>query len=357
MRRSKLIKKLIKCLRTREVVKIYRDALTQQEDALRTRLLDPIFCILCILHALNRMVEKMLQMILVLGMSYESSVEETKVFQTRVARVVDEKVMNRSDINLESPPKWHFPAEKQDITKIAEFTLSGDDARKFSRNFTAVVEVCTEKAPQTVKSGWLDVSRRFVKVFQWINSRLEFGYDFHMLAEMVNEADELCIGYFKLTGRDGNTNYWHALQAGHFSELLELYGNLYRYAQQGWENTNGNLSKSYHRQSQKGGGPGGSSKLLPLFESMTRGTLWRHGHLQEYFKSLGYNFDEIKLEYGKFARQPRKEDATPEKVKAFADLIHGLGTFEDIFGGEEEDEAGVTRGEDSSDQDSEEGST
>ena len=40
----------------------------------------------------------------------------------------------------------------------------------------------------------------------------------------------------------------------------------------------------------------------------------------------------IVIEYGKVARQPKNEDATPEAVKSFADTILALGTSQDVFG-------------------------
>ena len=162
-----------------------------------------------------------------------------------------------------------------------------------------------------------------------------------MMADFVKDSDELCDVYFKTNSTDGNTNYWHALQAGHVAELLELYGNLYRYAQQGWENVNGTLSKGYHRHSQRGGGPGSSSKILPLFQSMTRGTMWRHGHLQQFFKSIGFDLSKIVIEYGKVARQPKNEDATLEAVKSFADMIFVLGSCQDVFGPDLQDDGSV----------------
>ena len=39
----------------------------------------------------------------------------------------------------------------------------------------------------------------------------------------------------ELTGRDGMTNYEHSMYTGHISHFLRLYGNLYRFSQQGFE--------------------------------------------------------------------------------------------------------------------------
>ena len=47
---------LVECLKTKELIQIYRDALLQHETALATRVIDPLLAVLCKLHSHNRQV-------------------------------------------------------------------------------------------------------------------------------------------------------------------------------------------------------------------------------------------------------------------------------------------------------------
>ena len=229
-------------------------------------------------------VEKILQMLLLLGMSKNTDADQFKLFKRRVSACIDTEVLKRNNVDPLNP-RYTFPENHEKKGHLIPITLSGNWAKKFANNFAALALICTEKCSVSVKEGWQDVCVRFQIVYGMIHSKLEFGFNFDMLAYFVNESDELCDAYFKLTSYAGNTNYWHCLQAGHFAEQLERLGNLYRLSQQGWENLNGTLSKTYHRKSNKGGGKNNDEGLLlPLVEAMSRNLLWPHGHLDRFLK-------------------------------------------------------------------------
>ena len=140
------------------------------------------------------------------------------------------------------------------------------------------------------------------------------------MCQFQHDADAFCSSYFAVTGRDGMTNYFHALRAGHFAFFLRKYKNLYRLSQQGWENVNSRLKSSYHHNTQKGGGVGGSSKLLPVLYTMGRELLWRFGFLDGLFEHLGYD-GKVDIDYGKVKRMPVQEDATPQAINAYAQML------------------------------------
>ena len=94
------------------------------------------------------------------------------------------------------------------------------------------------------------------------------------------------------------TNFFHILRSGHFSYFLRKYGNLYLLSQQGWENVNGTYKRTFHSNTQKGGGIGGSSKLAPVMYTLARAMLWRYGYLGKHFAVLGHT-DAIDVKYGK----------------------------------------------------------
>ena len=51
-------------------------------------------------------------------------------------------------------------------------------------------------------------------------------------------ADSFLENYNHLAGRDGILDYMHLHKAGHCAYFLLLYGNVYKYSQQGYETVN-----------------------------------------------------------------------------------------------------------------------
>jgi hypothetical protein len=133
-------------------------------------------------------------------------------------------------------------------------------------------------------------------------------------------VDSFCEMYFRQVGLEGMTNYFHLLFAGHYSYFLLKYGNLYRFSQQGWENVNSVLKRSFHSNTQKGGGKGGSSKLLPVFFRLCRGMLWRYRLLDKLFVHLGYE-EKLEFEYGKIQSTPRSDKVKIEEVIEFSNTL------------------------------------
>ena len=95
----------------------------------------------------------------------------------------------------------------------------------------------------------LPTSSKYCVVMDPLNSYFEFDDD--DVRAFQFEADLIMSKYIKLTGRDGMTNYFHMLHAGHMAEFLHKYKNLYRFSQQGWENLNEFTKRKFHSHSQK----------------------------------------------------------------------------------------------------------
>ena len=144
-------------------------------------------------------------------------------------------------------------------------------------------------------------------------------------------VDKFCDIYVDLTGRDGQTNYFHGLHVGHFSFFLQKYGNLYLLSQQGWENVNSRFKRLFHFNTQKGGGIGGSSKLGPVMYTMARSMLWRYGYLDGLFQKLGHSPD-MNVNYGEIKRVPVMNTDTDVITKLFSETILKLGDHADLFG-------------------------
>ena len=166
--------------------------------------------------------------------------------------------------------------------------MQNNDAQKFIRGFEYLVNECTGcYGDLAFTAKWIDAVCKFCTVVEWLNSREHFSFE--MICNFQNDVDDFCEKYFELTGRDRMANYFHLLHAGHYAFFFKKYGNLYRFLQQGWENLNSSIKKSYHHNMQKGGGRGGSSKLLPVMQMAARAMLWRFGHLDSLFSYLSFD--------------------------------------------------------------------
>jgi hypothetical protein len=175
--------------------------------------------------------------------------------------------------------------------------------------------------------AWRDVCRRFRTIATWLDSKQHFHFE--DVCAFQKDTDEFCSAYFALTGRDGMTNYFHLLHAGHYSYFLLKYGNLYRYSQQGWENVNAVLKRSFHQNSQKGGGKGGSSKLLQVMYRMSRQLMWRVGHLDGLFDHLGYD-ESLTIDYGKQKVMPKFKHVHWEVLEEYAKSLVKFPSLSDM---------------------------
>ena len=101
---------------------------------------------------------------------------------------------------------------------------------------------------------------------------------------------------------------------------------------QGWENLNSSIKKSYNHNIQKGGGRGGSSKLLPVMQMAAIAMLWRFGYLDSLFSYLGFD-GKLRIEYGKVLPIPKNNGSSgidQELVELFAKTVLDLAPQHEI---------------------------
>jgi len=76
------------------------------------------------------------------------------------------------------------------------------------------------------------------------------------------------------------------LAAGHISEYLVYWGNLYDHSQQGWEAFNSLIKTFFFRRTGRGGagnkGRGPKSRLLPIACWLSRRVIWMCGYQYTY---------------------------------------------------------------------------
>jgi hypothetical protein len=303
-------------------IRMNRNALQLEEKAAQTQLVPVERAIPCILHAKNRTAEKFLEQLLMHGLHGCCTVKDKKAFIDRVQRTINETVMGKAKFN--ELGQWTIPLEKD---KLGDIKLSCPDANAIVDRIDVVVEECTRHLPDQRQEEWMSCALSYAMLMDELKSRKVFTYD--DVCEFQNIADDFGEQYIYLTGVDGMTNYFHFLIAGHFSYYLFRYKNLYKYSQQGWERINGKAKRSYHHNTQKGGGRGGTSKLLPIMRMFLRELLWRFGHADEVFTKV----PKADIKYGK---APKHLLPTDEELDLITRTILTMGTDEDIFGTDDE---------------------
>lgn len=296
-------------LELRVNIRRWKDTLEIDENAQKHRLIHPGQAAPCVLHAHVRGSEKITQQLLVYALKLQRSGAERDAFIQKVVELVNTEVLERSEKHKKDKSGWKFPIEQGKKDSICEFTFANNQARKFTEHFDKFVGICLEGHDATTKSDWLEAVTLFREVSNMLDDKKEYTKE--EVYEFQKVADQFCKVYIKLTGRDGMTNYIHMLHAGHYSYFLLKYGNLYRLSQQGWENVNGRSKRRYFNNTQRGGGrgkkgeDGGSGKLLPIMQTMGREMLWKVGYLDAFFKLIGHDDDEMKIDYGKVKPMPK----------------------------------------------------
>lgn len=91
-------------------------------------------------------------------------------------------------------------------------------------------------------------------VMGWCTRKEEFTAK--DIDDFQKDADAFCRSYIEVLGGDDVTNYVHDLMAGHFRTFLRKYGNIYRYANIGFESFIGVIRSFVLRRTQRGGSCG-----------------------------------------------------------------------------------------------------
>jgi hypothetical protein len=277
-------------------------------------------------------VEKLVQQLLLVGLElHQNSRTENsrrENFLEAVRAAVNREIFGRSEMHAEDASGWKVPMTVEG--KLGEINLSNTQARDFLNNFDKLIDVCLEgHANEDLVYEWKDMMVMYVTLLDQLESKEKFSFE--DVCRFQRDADDFCSVYISLTGRAGMTNYFHLLHSGHYSYFLRKYGNLYRYSQQGWENVNSVSKRTYHRNTARGGGPKGSSKLKPILYRLARGMLWRCGYLDGLFNYLGYD-DTMKIEYGKKMQMPKLKQGAElnEKINQYANTILHFANQDDL---------------------------
>jgi hypothetical protein len=282
----------------------------------------------CILHFHQRTIEKIVSILLKAGLSECKNPDEVDTFLTRINRVVNRDIFGRHNRHEEDTTGWSVPMMPDGKT-LGDITMDDSTCKMFDRGMEHLIDACIANhtfGPRYA-SDWRECMTGYRQVRALLNARTEFEFD--DVCAFVLVSDSFMERYIALTGRDGMTNYFHMLHAGHIAYYLLKFKNLYRLSQQGWENINSVMKRSFHRGTQRGGGKKSSAKIKPVFYRVLRAALWRMGQMFGFLQHFGWVPND-KFEYGSTQQMPKFDNVQMENVDAYAATVLKFGDVDFI---------------------------
>lgn len=282
----------------------------------------------CVLHFHQRTIEKIVSELLTRGLNELDGLVHINAFLDRVQSVVNRRIFGREELHEEDTTGWKVPM-KPDGKQLGEITMDDSTCKLFDTGMDYLIDAAIGShslGPQYV-ADWKECMAGYRQVRALLNSRKEFDYD--DVCAFVSTTDAFMERYVALTGRDGMTNYFHMLRDGHFAYYLKKYKNLYRLSQQGWENVNSVMKRSFHRGTQRGGGRRRQGKIKPVFYRVMRASKWRMGHLGGMLKHFGHKTSPT-FEWGNFYKLPKFSNVSTEDIEEYASCVLKFGSSEVI---------------------------
>lgn len=237
----------------------------------------------CILHCENRCGEKILKMLLLEGWNYRDGDNQAREKLLRdVTSLVNTNILGTRN----RPANWRIvTAETSDGKKtLGDQSMPNRHVRKFIDKIDLLADLIIVDEERLLL--WKDAVSDWSKVMVKARQREDFS------DEDIDEFSDLCDRFFEkwigLNKRDGLTNYFHMVGAGHLTYYLRKYRNLYRYSQQGWESLNAMIKQMFFRRTQRGGNGGKkdeiNSKTKPLGRWIQRRLVFMTGNYKKYFR-------------------------------------------------------------------------
>jgi hypothetical protein len=273
----------------------------------------------CILHCANRVNLKILTVLLCEGLSNAKKGQVLSEFPSEGRRIDEfllgiERIVNTSILGkLEDPSQWRVPTNlptSKLATEIGIICMVNDKSVKIVDYLEELILYCIPEENDTAepiepnrRSKWL----RCIPKYRSAMLKLRQHNDFtdSDISEFQNDFDIFFQDWIQLHGKIGVTNYIHMLAAGHISDYLYKWRNLYKHSQQGWESLNNLIKSFWFRRTGRGGatgaGKGKKSKLNSVAKWLQRRMMWVGGWeedtiLAEWEKQNNAARDEITVE-------------------------------------------------------------
>ena len=245
----------------------------------------------CILHLENRVGIKILTLVLCDGLSNVKAGKvfgherhegkRIKLFLETVERILNVEVFGTP----RNPAHWRVPF---DIKKkeIGTLTMANGRTRSIMLNLGALIDLCIIDEEDLRK--WKHCIPLINRALKKLRQKEDFSDE--QILSFQKDVDDFFQVWIDLHGGPGLTNYIHMLSAGHISQYLFRWRNLFRHSQQGWEALNALLKTFYYRRTQRGGavnqGKGDQSKLMSVGRWLQRRLLWICGFNRDKVESF-----------------------------------------------------------------------
>jgi hypothetical protein len=235
----------------------------------------------CILHLENRIGEKIVTMIIRLGL--EKSERAASVFITELQEVFQKEVLG----SVESPSQWKIPFKRESDGSIQLGPIQERNAviREMMKCIDKIIEGAIPEREQAIKTKLVLACAKYSDAMKILTAhRLLMEEEQDHFQDLIDDFFE---SWLEMFGNDGMTNYLHLLGSGHVLYFLKKYKCLYIYSQQGWEALNSICTAYILQNSSRGGfGSGQNGKksyIFPLIRYIMRDLLWKTTMADSFF--------------------------------------------------------------------------
>jgi hypothetical protein len=158
----------------------------------------------------------------------------------------------------ELPPSFTHKFEKKNSKVLEKIKLPYDQSRKLFaihqlRGLRELVHIAVPASDSTRREEWMAFLYHYVHVNDTLQSTIDYtSEDISTLEYHIDAAYGLLVT--TIGGKErGVTNYFHYLGSGHVVWMIRIYGNLWRFCNEGVESINALASKRYNGFNNKGG--------------------------------------------------------------------------------------------------------
>jgi len=146
--------------------------------------------------------------------------------------------------------KYNAQANKIDELKISNVRLQIVMQEDCYRRVVEIVYAGHENA-ETKISEEIQVNRLYLQMMRKLRQTKTFSEQ--ELIQLQDDIDAYCDKYCEMSGNQEITNYLHTLQTGHVRHHIRRFGNLFRFANVGFEAYIGTIRRYLMRRTQNGG--------------------------------------------------------------------------------------------------------
>jgi hypothetical protein len=235
----------------------------------------------CILHLENRVGEKIISMIIWLGL--EKCNQPTISFISKLQDVFRTEVLG----SHEAPSQW-----KMSYKKNADGSIQLDPIQEHNQvvrcmiqHIEHIINGALPEMERELKAKLILACSKYSEAITILTAHRALTED--EMEQFQDLIDDFFETWVELFGNDGMTNYLHLLGSGHVLYFLQKYKCLYIYSQQGWEALNSICTGYILQNSSRGGYGSGQNKtksyIFPLILYIMRDLLWKTNMADAFF--------------------------------------------------------------------------